>query len=61
MGVKWDGRERLVWAVAVYKERLGCMTVCSMWGLGWCPGWARRTVGRVRGSYWMSWSARIRG
>jgi hypothetical protein len=50
MGVKWDGRERLVWVVAVYKERLGCMTVWAKWGPWRGFDWSKRTVGRARGS-----------
>jgi hypothetical protein len=48
MGVEWDGRERLVWAVAVYKEGLGCMTVWAKWGPWRGSGLSRRVVERIR-------------
>jgi hypothetical protein len=52
MGVKWDARERLVWAEALY-FREGCGVVWlgrfGLWGMGRCSGWVARAVGRVSG------------
>jgi hypothetical protein len=52
MGVKWGGRERLVWAKALY-FREGCEVVWlgrfGMWGLEEASGWLRKAVERVRG------------
>jgi hypothetical protein len=46
---KWDDRGRLVWAVAVYKERWGCRSVWAC-GVGLvASGLARGTVEWVRG------------
>jgi hypothetical protein len=38
-----------------------CRSVWARWGLWRGSGWSRRTVGRVRGSYWIPWSAGSRG
>jgi hypothetical protein len=56
------GQEGGAGVVCSLKTEGECVrSVWAKWGPWRGSGWSRRTVGRVRGFYWMSWSARIRG